>query len=244
MKYDFSTYILNKLNESDGQQKKKDNITIDPDNKKVVISSNTTEKELVNFFKKHIDDIDIKEEGDKKVYVYNGEKGEYSFEKNANLQFDKLYKKALEESRGDNDQKILDEDGFKLLGKTIAYRSSLTAWSIINNSGDDFKQAALDVFKDNSEYSIMQLENLDSLLDYSAANLTIQKKIKRNDKNDANYEKNLKTYKEYEEQLKSKENFKTIQTIKKNYEKEFKDNMLCFKKLETFTILLYNILYN
>ena len=223
MKYDFSTYILNKLNESDGQQKKKDNITIDPDNKKVVISSNTTEKELVNFFKKHIDDIDIKEEGDKKVYVYNGEKGEYSFEKNANLQFDKLYKKALEESRGDNDQKILDEDGFKLLGKTIAYRSSLTAWSIINNSGDDFKQAALDVFKDNSEYSIMQLENLDSLLDYSAANLTIQKKIKRNDKNDANYEKNLKTYKEYEEQLKSKENFKTIQTIKKNYEKEFKD---------------------
>ena len=223
MKYDFSTYILNKLNESDGQQKKKDNITIDPDNKKVVISSNTTEKELVNFFKKHIDDIDIKEEGDKKVYVYNGEKGEYSFVDKSGLQFDKLYKKALEESRGDNDQKILDEDGFKLLGKTIAYRSALTAWSIINNSGDDFKQAALDVFKDNSEYSIKQLENLDSLLDYSAADLTIKKKIKRNDKNDANYEKNLKTYKDYEEQLKSKENFKTIQTIKKNYEKEFKD---------------------
>jgi hypothetical protein len=223
MKYDFSTYILNSLNENNKEQKKKNNITIDPDNKKVVISSNTTDKELVNFFKKHIDDIDIKEEGDKKVYVYNGEKGEYSFEDKSGLPFDKLYKKALEESRGDNDQKLLDEDGFKLLGKTIAYRSALTAWSIINNSGDDFKQAALDVFKDNSEYSIKQLENLDSLLDYSAADLTIQKKIKRNDKNDANYEKNLKTYKEYEEQLKSKENFKTIQTIKKNYEKEFKD---------------------
>lgn len=223
MKYDFSTYILNSLNENNKEQKKKNNITIDPDNKKVVISSNTIEKELVNFFKKHIDDIDIKDEGNKKVYVYNGEKGEYSFEDKSGLPFDKLYKKALEESRGDNDQKLLDEDGFKLLGKTIAYRSALTAWSIINNSGDDFKQAALDVFKDNSEYSIKQLENLDSLLDYSAADLTIQKKIKRNDKNDANYEKNLKTYKEYEEQLKSKENFKTIQTIKKNYEKEFKD---------------------
>lgn len=222
MKYDFSTYILNKLNEADGQKKKEDNITINTDGKKVIISSNTTEKELVNFFKKHIDDIDIKEEGDKKVYIFNGEKGEYTFSK-TNLPFDKLYKKALEESKGDNDQKLLDEDGFKLLGKTIAYRSALTAWSIINNSGDDFKQAALDVFKDNSEYSIKQLENLDSLLDYSAADLTIQKKIKRNDKNDANYEKNLKTYKEYEEQLKSKENFKTIQTIKKNYEKEFKD---------------------
>lgn len=224
MKYDFSTYILNKLNEKDEQKKKEPNITINKGgNKKVIISSNTTEKELVNFFKKYIDDIDIKEEGDKKVYVFNGEQGEYSFEINSSLPFDKLYKKALESSRGDNDQKLLDEDGFKLLGKTIAYRSALTAWSIINNSGDDFKQAALDVFKDNSEYSIKQLENLDSLLDYSAADLTIKQKIKRNDKNDANYEKNLKTYKEYEEQLKSKENFKTIQTIKKNYEKEFKD---------------------
>ena len=224
MKYDFSTYILNKLNEADEKKKKEPNITINKGgNKKVIISSNTTEKELVNFFKKYIDDIDIKEEGDKKVYVFNGEQGEYSFEINSSLPFDKLYKKALESSRGDNDQKLLDEDGFKLLGKTIAYRSALTAWSIINNSGDDFKQAALDVFKDNSEYSIKQLENLDSLLDYSAADLTIKQKIKRNDKNDANYEKNLKTYKEYEEQLKSKENFKTIQAIKKNYEKEFKD---------------------
>lgn len=224
MKYDFRTYILDKLNEADEKKKKEPNITINKGgNKKVVISSNTTEKELVNFFKKYIDDIDIKEEGDKKVYVFNGEQGEYSFKINSGLPFDKLYKKALESSRGDNDQKLLDEDGFKLLGKTIAYRSALTAWSIINNSGDDFKQAALDVFKDNSEYSIKQLENLDSLLDYSAADLTIKQKIKRNDKNDANYEKNLKTYKEYEEQLKSKENFKTIQTIKKNYEKEFKD---------------------
>ena len=224
MKYDFRTYILDKLNEADEKKKKEPNITINKGgNKKVVISSSTTEKELVNFFKKYIDDIDIKEEGDKKVYVFNGEQGEYSFKINSGLPFDKLYKKALESSRGDNDQKLLDEDGFKLLGKTIAYRSALTAWSIINNSGDDFKQAALDVFKDNSEYSIKQLENLDSLLDYSAADLTIKQKIKRNDKNDANYEKNLKTYKEYEEQLKSKENFKTIQTIKKNYEKEFKD---------------------
>ena len=224
MKYDFSTYLTQALNENDEVKKKEPNITINKgSNKKVVISSNTTEKELVNFFKKYIDDIDIKEEGDKKVYVFNGEQGEYSFEDHSGLPFDKLYKKALEESKGDNDQKLLDEDGFKLLGKTIAYRSALTAWSIINNSGDDFKQAALDVFKDNSEYSIKQLENLDSLLDYSAADLTIKKKIKRNDKNDANYEKNLKTYKEYEEQLKSKENFNTIQTIKKNYEKEFKD---------------------
>ena len=147
MKYDFSTYILNNLNE-DKEPKKKENITINTDGiKKVVISSDTTEKELANFIKKHIDDIEVKDEGDKKVYVFNGEQGEYTFENKPKLPFDKIYKKALEDSKdGDNKLKSLDKDGFELLGKTVAYRSALTVWNMLNNSGDDFKQAALDVF--------------------------------------------------------------------------------------------------
>lgn len=231
MKYDFSTYILNKLNEAD-EKKKKDNITINPDgSKKVVISSDTTEKELANFIKKHIDDIEVKDEGDKKVYVFNGEQGEYTFENKPNLPFDKLYKKALEDSKdGDNKLKSLDKDGFELLGKTIAYRSALTVWNIINNSGDDFKQAALDVFKDNSEYSLKQLENLDSLLDYSAAVGVVKDKKNRLDKNDANYETLLKKCNDTEEKLATKENYTTIQQIKKDYEKEFKDKRDVYEK--------------
>ena len=231
MKYDFSTYLTQVLNE-DEKKKKEPNITINKEgNKKVVISSDTTEKELVNFFKKYIDDIDIKEEGDKKVYVFNGEQGEYTFENKPNLPFDKLYKKALEESKdGDNKLKSLDKDGFELLGKTIAYRSALTVWNIINNSGDDFKQAALDVFKDNSEYSIKQLENLDSLLDYSAAIGVVKDKKNRLDKNDANYESLLKKCNETEEKLATKENYTTIQQIKKDYEKEFKDKRDVYEK--------------
>lgn len=232
MKYDFSTYILDKLNEADEKKKKEPNITINKDgNKKVVISSDTTEKELANFFKKHIDDIEIKDEGDKKVYVFNGEQGEYTFENKPNLPFDKIYKKALEDSKdGDNKLKSLDKDGFELLGKTIAYRSALTVWNIINNSGDDFKQAALDVFKDNSEYSIKQLENLDSLLDYSAAVGVVKDKKNRLDKNDANYETLLKKCNDAEAKLTTKENYTTIQQIKKDYEKEFKDKRDVYEK--------------
>lgn len=232
MKYDFSTYILNSLNEADEKKKKEQNITINPDGKQVVISSNTTEKELVNFFKKHIDDIDIKDEGDKKVYIFNGEKGEYTFENKPNLPFDKLYKKALEDSKdgGDNKLKSLDKDGFELLGKTIAYRSALTVWNIVNNSGDDFKQATLDVFKDNSEYSLKQLENLDSLLDYSAAVGVVKDKKNRLDKNDANYETLLKKCNDAEAKLTTKENYTTIQQIKKDYEKEFKDKRDVYEK--------------
>ena len=228
MKYDFSTYILNKLNED----KKEQHITINKDgNKKVVISSDTNEKELANFFKKHIDDIEIKDEGDKKVYVFNGEQGEYTFENKPNLPFDKIYKKALEDSKdGDNKLKSLDKDGFELLGKTIAYRSALTVLNIINNSGDDFKQAALDVFKDNTEYSIKQLENLDSLLDYSAAIGVVKDKKTRLDKNDANYETLLKKCNDAEAKLTTKENYTTIQQIKKDYEKEFKDKRDVYEK--------------
>lgn len=231
MKYDFSTYILNKLNEAGEKKKKEPNITINKGgNKKVIIPSNTTEKELVNFFKKYMDDIDIKEEGDKKVYVFNGEQGEYSFENQSNLPFDKLYKKAVEDSKDGDKLKSLDKDGFELLGKTIAYRSALTVWNIINNSGDDFKQAALDVFKDNSEYSIKQLENLDSLLDYSAAIGVVKDKKNRLDKNDANYESLLKKCNETEEKLTTKENYTTIQQIKKDYEKEFNDKRDVYEK--------------
>ena len=232
MKYDFSTYLTQALNEADEKKKKEPNITINKEgNKKVVISSDTTEKELVNFFKKYIDDIEIKDEGDKKVYVFNGEQGEYTFENKPNLPFDKLYKKALEESKdGDNKLKSLDKDGFELLGKTIAYRSALTVWNMINNSGDDFKQAALDVFKDNSEYSIKQLENLDSLLDYSAAIGVVKDKKNRLDKNDSNYESLLKKCNETEEKLTTKDNYTTIQQIKKDYEKEFKDKRDVYEK--------------
>ena len=213
MKYDFRTYLTQALNEK-VKQPSYDTVA---DIKTALDRWVADDGEMYNA--QNQDKI-----SDDTLLKLKKSKAWKEFLKNA----DKKYKdridiiKELDASK-EQKTKTLDKDGFELLGKTIAYRSALTVWNIINNSGDDFKQAALDVFKDNSEYSIKQLENLDSLLDYSAAVNVIKEKKNRLDKNEENYESLLKKYNDTEAKLATKENYTIIQQIKKDYEKEFKD---------------------
>lgn len=220
MKYDFSTYLTQVLNE---ELKKPKYDTVE-DIKKALDRWVAEEGEMYNAENK--DKI-----SDDTLLKIKKSKAWKEFLKTA----DKKYKERIEvikelDDSKDKKVKSLDKDGFELLGKTIAYRSALTVWNIINNSGDDFKQAALDVFKDNSEYSIKQLENLDSLLDYSAAVNVIKEKKNRLDKNEENYESLLKKYNDTEAKLATKENYTTIQQIKKYYEKEFNDKRDVYEK--------------
>lgn len=215
MKYDFSTYIHNKLNEED--EKKKVKVFDTDDSAKTKTFTSTDQDSVEDWIDKNYKNIKLKK--DNLIYTSPEDNEEYTLKSKFDIK--KMYNE-IKETSGDK-AKALNKDGFELLGKTIAYRSALTAWSIINNSGDDFKQAALDVFKDNSEYSIKQLENLDSLLDYSAAVNVIKEKKNRLDKNEENYESLLKKYNYTEAKLATKENYTIIQQIKKDYEKEFKD---------------------
>lgn len=222
MKYDFSTYLTQALNE---KVKQPSYDTVD-DIKKALDRWVADNGEMYNA--QNQDKI-----SDDTLLKIKKSKAWKEFLKNA----DKKYKDRIDiikelDTNKEQKAKSLDKDGFELLGKTIAYRSALTVWNIINNSGDDFKQAALDVFKDNSEYSIKQLENLDSLLDYSAAIGVVKDKKNRleKDKNDANYESLLKKFNETEAKLATKENYTTIQLIKKDYEKEFNDKRDVFEK--------------
>ena len=220
MKYDFSTYLTQVLNEKIEQ----------PKYDTVESIKKALDKWVADSGELYYADSKDKVSDDTLLKIKKS-KAWKEFLKNA----DKKYKdridiiKELDASK-EQKTKALDKDGFELLGKTIAYRSALTVWNIINNSGDDFKQAALDVFKDNSEYSIKQLENLDSLLDYSAAVNVIKEKINRLDKNEENYESLLKKYNDTEAKLTTKENYTTIQQIKKDYEKEFKDKRDVYEK--------------
>ena len=220
MKYDFSTYLTQALNET---VKQPTYDTVD-DIKKALDRWVADDGEMYNA--QNQDKI-----SDDTLLKIKKSKAWKEFLKNA----DKKYKdridiiKELDASK-EQKTKALNKDGFELLGKTIAYRSALTVWNIINNSGDDFKQAALDVFKDNSEYSIKQLENIDSLLDYSAAVNVIKEKKNRLDKNEENYESLLKKYNDAESKLATKENYTIIQQIKKDYEKEFKDKRDVYEK--------------
>lgn len=222
MKYDFSTYILNKLNEAD--EKKKEKVFTDDYDAKTKTFNLKDEDSIENWIAKNYNNLTIKKGN--LIYTSPEDNEEYTLKSKFDIK--KLYNE-IKESSG-NKPKSLDKEGFKLLGKTIAYRSALTVWSMINTSGDDFKQAALDVFKDNSEYSIKQLENLESLLDYSAAIGVVKDKKNRLDKNDANYETLLKKCNDAEAQLATKENYTTIQQIKKDYEKEFKDKRDLFEQ--------------
>ena len=222
MKYDFSTYILDKLNEADEPKKVK---VFDTDESAQTKTFTLTDKDAVeDWIEKNYKNITLKK--DNLIYTSPEDNVEYTLKSKFDIK--KMYNE-IKETSGDK-AKALDKDGFELLGKTIAYRSALTVWNIINNSGDDFKQAALDVFKDNSEYSIKQLENLDSLLDYSAAVGVVKDKKNRLDKNDANYETLLKKCNDAEAKLTTKENYTTIQQIKKDYEKEFKDKRDVYEK--------------
>lgn len=220
MKYDFSTYLTHVLNE---KVKQPSYDTVD-DIKKALDRWVADDGEMYNA--QNQDKI-----SDDTLLKIKKSKAWKEFLKNA----DKKYKDRIDiikelDTNKEQKTKALNKDGFELLGKTIAYRSALTVWNIINNSGDDFKQAALDVFKDNSEYSIKQLENLDSLLDYSAAVNVIKEKKNRLDKNEENYESLLKKYNDTEAKLATKENYTTIQQIKKDYEKEFKDKRDVYEK--------------
>ena len=222
MKYDFSTYILNKLNESDEKKKVKVFDTDDSAKTKTFIS--TDQDSVEDWIDKNYKNIKLKK--DSLIYTSPEDNEEYTLKSKFDIK--KMYNE-IKETSGDK-AKALDKDGFELLGKTIAYRSALTVWNIVNNSGDDFKQATLDVFKDNSEYSLKQLENLDSLLDYSAAVGVVKDKKNRLDKNDANYETLLKKCNDAESKLTTKDNYTTIQQIKKDYEKEFKDKRDVYEK--------------
>ena len=220
MKYDFSTYLTQVLNE---QIKQPTYDTVE-DIKKALDRWVADDGEMYNA--QNQDKI-----SDDTLLKIKKSKAWKEFLKNA----DNKYKDRIDiikelDTNKEQKAKALNKDGFELLGKTIAYRSALTVWNIINNSGDDFKQAALDVFKDNSEYSIKQLENLDSLLDYSAAVNVIKEKKNRLDKNEENYESLLKKYNDTEAKLATKENYTTIQQIKKDYEKEFKDKRDVYEK--------------
>lgn len=223
MKYDFSTFLKQSLNEAEKTYSTADEI-------KAKVNDFILDKGVIKYKDKTGKPGDkVSEDTLKEIKNGSGWKDYYRVNKNNDI-VKAIIKTITEQENKNNTIRALDKDGFELLGKTIAYRSALTVWNIVNNSGDDFKQATLDVFKDNSEYSLKQLENLDSLLDYSAAVGVVKDKKNRLDKNDANYETLLKKCNDAEAKLTTKENYTTIQQIKKDYEKEFKDKRDVYEK--------------
>lgn len=231
MKYDFSTYILNSLNENDEPQKPKKPYSTAAEIK-TKLNDFTLDDDGVIKYKDKTGKPGDKVSVDTLKEIKNGEGWKDYYKNNkSNDMIKAIIKTTSEHDNKNNNIRAFDENGFNLLGKTIAYRSALTFMNVANTSGEDFKQAAIDAFKDESEYSVKQLENLDSLLDYSAALKTVKDKEKRlNDENNKDNDKILAKLKETEKQLVSPYKYSAIQEVKKTYGKEFKDNRDIFQK--------------
>ena len=120
MKYDFSTYILNKLNEVDESKPE------EKSNEKVVEKPKENNKSIVKSYNKDI---------------------------------------------------------FEKLGKTVAYRSTVC---FIQMSQSDFKDITNDVFENDPDNVLMQLNDLESYFNFAAACTTIKHKLdKENEKSDS-----------------------------------------------------------
>jgi len=123
----------------------------------------------------------------------------------------------------DNKQNKLheySEDEFIKLGKTVSYRSLLTAYMTIN-SGEDFKKITNDVFKNDPDNVIGQLADLDEYFNFAAACNTVNKKLEKENPNSSVYKKAA----EYSSQLQDPESrYTAINAIEKEWNQDYKTN--------------------
>jgi hypothetical protein len=228
MKYDFNTYILSKLNEETSEEDLNisDNFILDPedpstlkDGAKGKITGHKTNnkdyKKLLKQFQNGKKGWWVKPDGKHVYYVNNTD---------LKKEIENAHKtKSTSNNHKEFDINEYDESKFKLMGKTLAYRSALGCALY----GDRFRDMARDVLKDDSEYSIKQLYQIEDLFELAAAIKTV-KGIKKRE------EKNQEIVSKCDETLGNLENegtrHVTIKTIEKDYAKDFKTNYAIYEE--------------
>jgi hypothetical protein len=107
-------------------------------------------------------------------------------------------------------------DKFKLLGKTVTYRSTLFCISYV--SGDSFTKTTNDVFENDKDNVIQQLSDLDDYFSFAAACNTVKHKLSKEDKDSTIFNK----AKELAKLLSSPETrFEGINKTKESWEDEY-----------------------
>lgn len=210
MKYDFSTYILNKLNE-DKQAK----VYPSSKEKKVKILSDATEKDIIDFFKKYENSIDIK---NGELYFETNEEGKtvnYPFEK-SEFNLKDIYNK-VQSQRETGVVKSYSKDTFEKLGKTVAYRTALSL-CLVQLNNDEFKEAINDVFENDPDNVLLQLKDLLSYINFAAACTVVKQKMNKEEKDSDSY-KLSSASKELLEKPETR--FEGIEKVKKEITKEF-----------------------
>lgn len=225
---DLHTYLINSLNEAEDKNvedlKIREVFKLDPQDPSKVRDGSTgkvTEindkknyKKLLNLFSKGKNGWWIKPDGDHTYYVTNAD---------LKKELENLNKSKSKTTNKTNDVKEYNVDKFKLMGRTLAYRSALGCAQY----GDNFQALARDVLTDDSEYSISQLFEIEDLFNVAAALKTVNGIKNREQKNEEIVSKCNDTLADLENEGTRAE---TIKAIKKDYEKDFKNNYNLFEQ--------------
>lgn len=225
---DLHTYLINALNEAEDKNvedlKIREVFKFDPQDpsklkegstgKVTEISDKKNYKKLLNLFSKGKNGWWVKPDGEHTYYVTNAD---------LKKELEKLNKSTSKTTNKTNDVKEYNVDKFKLMGRTLAYRSALGCAQY----GDNFQALARDVLTDDSEYSISQLFEIEDLFNLAAAIKTVNGIKNREQKNEEIVSKCNDTIDNLENEGTRAE---TIKVIKKDYEKDFKTNYNLFEQ--------------
>lgn len=208
MKYDFSTYLTQALNETEEKPIYKDGVFTD-------INKTDEIKDWIENYSKRLsvkgNDLIYKNESGEKVDLTK---------KNPKLDLVKMYnayKKSITEK---GVVKSYNKDTFEKLGETYAYRS-IVCFTIMRTGieEDDFQGMTNDVFENDPDNVLMQIKDLQDYFDFAAACTTISKKLEKEE------DKENETFKiatQYKELLNKPETrFDGIARTKKAFEQDF-----------------------
>jgi len=209
MKYDFSTYLTQVLNEVKEEK---------PIYKDGVFTDINKTDEIKNWIENYSKRLYVKG----KDLIYKNESGnEVNLtQKNPKLDLVKMfnaYKKSITEK---GVVKSYNKDTFEKLGETYAYRS-IVCFTIMRTGieEDDFQGMTNDVFENDPDNVLMQIKDLQDYFDFAAACTTISKKL---DKEEDKESETVKIATKYKELLNKPETrFDGIAKTKKAFEQDF-----------------------
>ena len=202
MKYDFSTFLKQALNEADKQS---------------VYSKgkfNTTDTdEIENWLSKRKDSLKVK--NNKLIYTNDEGKDINLTDNNTDIDLVKIYKEIRSTSYEKGVVKSYNKDTFEKLGETYAYRATV-CFTIMSQS--DFKDMTNDVFENDPDNVLLQINDLQDYFDFAAACTTVSHKLNKEEKDS----ESAKLATQCKELLdKPETRFKGIENVKKEIQKDF-----------------------
>lgn len=176
MKHDFKTYILNKLNEDNKENPK----TKEKDDGEEIFDSNTGNlkttdlEEIKEWAMNNKDHLSVK---NGLIYYNDPNRKNKKIKVNVTKNAEDLKNYIIELKANKGVVKSYSKDTFEKLGETYAYRSLVCLASLKN--ANDFKELTNDVFENDPDNVLTQINDLPAYFDFAAACTAVSNKLSK-----------------------------------------------------------------